>query len=161
MRFRFIAVLAVMLSCFALPAHAQLEICNKTAAPFSLAIAFETDTDVVSQGWWTIDPDKCEKVIKTELTHQYYYHYVVSRALGVEWAGTFNFCSNDDPQFRISGSSACEQRNYHTTGYRQINVGTNKAYTLDVSMGPPVKAAAPVAPAIPQGTIEATPPATE
>lgn len=89
-----------MLSFFALPAHAQLEICNKTAAPFSLAIAYETDTDVVSQGWWTIDPDKCEQVIKTELKHQYYYHYVVSRALGVEWAGTFNFCTNDDPQFR-------------------------------------------------------------
>ena len=159
MRFRFIAVLAVMLSFFALPAHAQLEICNKTAAPFSLAIAYETDTDVVSQGWWTIDPDKCEQVIKTELKHQYYYHYVVSRALGVEWAGTFNFCTNDDPQFRISGASSCEQRNYHTTGFRQINVETSKAYTLDVSMGPPPAKAA--APAAPQGAIEATPPATK
>lgn len=130
---------------WAMPAAAQMEICNKTPAPFSVAIALETGSDMASQGWWTIDPDKCETVIEGELDKQYYYHYVISRALNVEWAGNYNFCTSNDPSFRINGSSECEQRGYRTTGYRQVDVEGNKAYTLTISMGPQPAAAEPPA----------------
>jgi len=142
MSMRVFALLAAVLAISAQPAAAQLEICNKTPAPYSLAIAYETDSDVVSQGWWTVDPDKCQVVIPTELNQPYYYHYAISRALNVEWAGSSNFCTSDDPQFRINGGGNCEQRNAHTKGFRQIDVGANKRYTLDISMGP-VAASAP------------------
>jgi uncharacterized membrane protein len=159
MKLGLFSVLAIALAFFAQPAAAQLDICNKTPAALSVAIAYETDADVVSQGWWTIDPDKCETVITSELNKPYYYHYAVSRALNVEWAGTFNFCSNDDPQFRISGASDCEQRNFRVQGFRQSDVGTNKRFSLDISMGP-APAAAPPPAAAPVAETPAAAPAT-
>lgn len=140
------AAFAVLVA-FAAPAQAKLEICNKTPAPFTVAIAFETDADVVSQGWWTVDPDKCTTVVDGDLSRQYYYHYIRSRALNVEWAGTFNFCTTEDPQFRISGAGGCEERNFHITGFRQIDVGSNKDFSLDITMGPAPAAAAVQPPA--------------
>ncbi len=153
MRFRFLALALPVLISLATPAFAKLEICNRTPSPFSVAIAFETDADIISQGWWTVDPDKCATVIEGDLTRQYYYHYVKSTALNVEWAGTFNFCTNQDPQFRISGAGTCEERKFTLTGFRQIDVGTNKDFALDISM-------APVAPAAAVTTAPAVAPAT-
>lgn len=147
MRLSLFALSVVLLAGLATPAHAKLEVCNKTPSPFVVAIAFETDADIVSQGWWTVDPGKCETVVSGDLTRQYYYHYVKSTALNVEWAGTFNFCTTEDPQFRISGASSCEDRKFHSTGFRQTDVGSSKDFALDISMGPspePEQTAAPV-----------------
>jgi uncharacterized membrane protein len=164
---RFLSALAICLLLASAPAHAQLEICNRTAAPYSLAIAYETDADVVSQGWWTVAPDKCETVITGELKRRYFYHYAISRPLNVEWNGSFTFCVDDDPQFRITGASDCEQRSFRTLGFRQIDVGTSKSYALDISMGPapapkvePMAApAAEPAPPAAAATVPATAPA--
>lgn len=146
MKLRLFSLLAVALAFLAQPAAAQLEVCNKTPGSLNISIAYETDADIVSQGWWTIDPDQCQTVITTELNKPYYYHYAVSRALNVEWAGTFNFCLNDDPQFRINGVGDCEQRSFRTVGFRQVEVGGNKRFTLDISSGPaPAAAQTPAA----------------
>lgn len=129
-------------------ARAELTVCNKTTAPVIFAVAFETTQDLVSQGWWTIMPDQCQIAISVPLDRQFYYHYAVSQELKVEWRGNFNFCTSDDPQFRISGAQSCEQRNYHTTGFRQTDVGTNKDFTLNIRNTAPDQAPgiAPVAP---------------
>lgn len=158
---RLLSALAFLFAFAALPAQAQLEICNKTAAPYSLAVAYETEADVVSQGWWTVAPDKCETVVTGELKRRYFYHYAISRPLNVEWNGNFTFCVDDDPQFRITGASDCEQRSFRTLGFRQIDVGTNKAYTLDISMGPvPAQQVTPMAAPAAPPAIEPAAPAT-
>jgi uncharacterized membrane protein len=155
-RFSALALLALFA---AVPARAELTICNKTATPISLAVAFETTQDLVSQGWWTLDPDQCQTTITVPLDRQYYYHYAVSPTMKVEWAGNFNFCTSDNPQFRISGAQSCEQRNYHTTGFRQIDVGDGKVFTLNIRGGPaPAAETAPQAPAA-EPVPEAVPPA--
>ncbi len=130
---------------FASPAHADLTICNKTPAPVIFAVAFETTQDLVSQGWWTIMPNQCQIAISTPLDRQFYYQYAISHELKVEWRGNFNFCTSDDNEFRITGAQSCEQRNYHTTGFRQIDVGDNKNYTLNIrsSDSPPTANPAP------------------
>lgn len=126
-------------------AQAALIVCNKAPAPVSLTIAYETVQDVMSEGWWTIAPDQCETVVKTELNQQYIYHYAKSEQLGIEWAGTYNFCTLNSPTFRIPGGMDCESRSYRTTGFRQIDLQGAKDYTLDILSGP--VAAAPSAPA--------------
>lgn len=143
------------------PAEAQFRVCNKTAAPISVALAFETSQDVVSQGWWTIDPDNCTALINTALDKQYFYHYVISNALKFEWKGNYEFCTSDDPQFRITGSQDCEGRTYITKGFRQTDVGSNTDYTLNVRTGPaPATVVDPnAAPAAPPAANPATPPA--
>jgi uncharacterized membrane protein len=141
MRLGFVAAaigLALGLAGIATPAQAQLTVCNKAPAPINLAIAYETMQDVLSQGWWTIEPDKCEAVIPNPLNQQYIYHYAKSSQLNVEWAGTYNFCTINAPEFRISGGMDCEARSYRTTEFRQIDLQGATAYTLDVTAGPAV-----------------------
>lgn len=133
---RLFAFVLLALPLFAAPAHAQFRVCNKTPAPISVALAFETTQDVISQGWWTVDPDNCTVLINTPLDKRYYYHYVLSNALKFEWRGTYEFCTSSDPQFRITGSQDCESRSYTTTGFRQTDIGTNTEYTLNVRTGP-------------------------
>jgi uncharacterized membrane protein len=133
MRLGFVAAaigLALGLAGIATPAQAQLTVCNKAPAPINLAIAYETMQDVLSQGWWTIEPDKCEAVIPNPLNQQYIYHYAKSSQLNVEWAGTYNFCTINAPEFRISGGMDCEARSYRTTEFRQIDLqGASSLHT--------------------------------
>lgn len=133
---RLFAFIALISPICATPAHAQFRVCNKTPAPVSVAIAFETTQDVVSQGWWTVDPDNCTVIINSPLEKRYYYHYIISNALKFEWRGTYEFCTSNDPQFRINGSQDCAGRSYLTTGFRQTDVGTNKEYTLNIRTNP-------------------------
>ena len=129
--------MAFLICTFASSAHAQMTVCNKTAAPLSLAVAYEADDNVVSQGWWDIKANDCMVVIEAALSHPYYYYYAASKALNVEWTGNFNFCSSNESQFRIEGATGCEARNFTTKGFRQINVGTRKKGTLDITMAAP------------------------
>lgn len=181
MRLGFVAALiglGVGIAGAGMTAQAQLTVCNKTPAPLNLAIAFETVQDVLSQGWWTIAPDKCEPIIPTPLTQAYIYHYAKSDQLNVEWAGTYNFCTQNNPEFRIPGGMDCEARSYRSTGFRQIDLQGAKAYTLDITAGPiaappavaapsvetpvevidvPVPEAQPAAPAAPAGAPASAP----
>lgn len=143
---------------FAAPARADLTVCNKTTAPVVFAVAFETSQDLVSQGWWTVMPDQCQIALSVPLDRQFYYHYAVSQELKVEWRGNFNFCTSDDAQFRISGAQSCEQRNYRTTGFRQVDVGTNKDYVLNILNSAP--APAPAAGSVTTPPVVAAPPVT-
>ncbi len=152
MRAFLMAGLVAVSGLVALPAHAAFTVCNKASSPVNVAIAFETPQDVVSQGWWTIDAGKCEAVIPGQVTQRSIYHYAMSTALNIEWAGAYNFCTQNSPQFRIVGSMDCEARNFKTTGFRQTDLKGQSDYTLDI-LGP-----APVA--TPQPTTEATPEVT-
>ena len=132
-RFLSIMALAVLALSFSPAAvQADLTICNKTAGPTIIAIAFETSDSLISQGWWTILPNQCQIAVPTELNNPYYYYYAVSHEQKLEWRGNFNFCTSDDPQFRISGAQGCEQRSYRTTGFNQVDVGDAKNYTLNI-----------------------------
>ncbi len=150
---RILSLIVTALVSMAPVAQAQLVVCNKTSAPLELAVARETDEDVVSQGWWTIDPTKCETAVTGELDRRYYYHYARSKALNVEWGSTFNFCVKDDPQFRIVGSTECEQRGMRSIGFRQTDVIGNKLYVLDITMGPAPQAQVTETPATTAATV--------
>lgn len=144
---RLIAFVLLVVPFFAAPARAEFRVCNKTGAPISVALAFETAQDMVSQGWWTVDPDNCTALISTPLDKRYYYHYVISNALKFEWRGSYQFCTSSDPQFRITGSRDCESKGQNTTGFRQTDVGGNADYTLNVRTGPAPETAVTPAPA--------------
>lgn len=135
MRAFLMAGLLAVATVSAAPAHAAFTVCNKASSPINVAIAFETLQDVVSQGWWTIEPGACEAVIPSTLTQRSIYHYAMSTALNIEWAGAYNFCTQGSPQFRIVGSMDCEARNFKTTGFRQTDLKGQTDYTLDI-IGP-------------------------
>lgn len=55
-------------------ALAKIQFCNKFKHPISIALAYEQNGDWVSDGWTTVDPDKCQIDTKhADLTSFYYY----------------------------------------------------------------------------------------
>lgn len=165
MRAFLMAGLLAVATVSAAPAHAAFTVCNKASSPINVAIAFETPQDVVSQGWWIIQPNACEAVIPSALTQRSIYHYAMSTALNIEWAGAYNFCTQSSPQFRIAGSMDCEARNFKTTGFRQTDLQGQTDYTLDI-IGPaptttPQPTAATTTPEVTISTPEVTVPDTQ
>lgn len=130
-----------LLSCaFALlmgsPAFAKFEVCNHTQGEVEVAIAYETDQDVYSKGWWKLTPEQCEVVLTMPLNRPYYYHYVVAKSQHLQWGGTYNFCTSVDPMFQIQGTQDCEGRDFTTTGFRQTDTKGSPDYTLHIRTAP-------------------------
>ena len=114
------------------PAHAQLEVCNKTTDEIAVAIAYDSDQDTISEGWQKIAPTACAEIISTPLNQPYYYYYAITKAQSLQWTGPYRFCAADETNFRIKGASACEERGYRTLGYSQFSVGNYKTFSFNI-----------------------------
>lgn len=114
------------------PAHAQLEVCNKTTDEIAVALAYDSDQDTISEGWTKIAPTACAEIISTPLNQPYYYYYAITKAQSLQWTGPYRFCAADETNFRIKGASACEERGYRTLGYSQFSVGNYKTFSFNI-----------------------------
>jgi uncharacterized membrane protein len=129
------------------PASAALVFCNRTQAPLEAAVAYRGETpddgeDWISEGWWQIEPGQCSRVYGKNLEERFYFYYAMSLAPvtadhdPLVWSGDkYKFCT-DTKAFRIIGDGQCEERNYQTKGFQQIDLGNNvHDYTLDFKEG--------------------------
>ncbi|MDD4616462.1 MAG: DUF1036 domain-containing protein [Alphaproteobacteria bacterium] len=123
-------------------AQAAMSFCNTTKTAIEAALAYraldeENKETWVSEGWWRIEPGQCARVFTAPLDQRFYFYF--ARALSAsspdaspyEWSGKYPFCTAKKA-FRIVGDRECAARQYLTSGFRQIDVGTKaKDYSLD------------------------------
>lgn len=69
----------------------------------------------------------------------FYYAHALAQASKdappTEWSGKYIFCT-DDKAFRVMGDGDCASRNYKSTGFQELDLGTNtRDYTLDFKDG--------------------------
>lgn len=129
---RFGLALAFWLLWLITPAWAELEICNDTDAPHSIAIGYKLDGGWVSEGWWQLEPAACISPILGDLEYRYYYY--LAQSLGWEFEhDRVLFCT--EPQvFTIRGDGDCEQRGYSKSYFAKIDTGKDAAhFTQNVS----------------------------
>ncbi|PCJ70410.1 MAG: hypothetical protein COA62_07390 [Rhodobiaceae bacterium] len=111
-----------------------LSVCNTTDYLVWAAVAYESGEGFTSSGWIRIEPARCEKAIKGELIHRYYYTYaeavdgagLVARRHGQDlvWAGNHTFCTKGT-RFEIEGRATCSERGFDETGFKRVD--TNEA----------------------------------
>jgi uncharacterized membrane protein len=119
----YVSIMAATLSLgVALPATADLTICNKTGYLTSVAIGYQEGENWVSEGWWNIEGGDCAIVLEGDLQLRYYYAYAEHDEIGGGWSGDYTFCTSDN-KFTILGDTNCEARGYRTTGFFQIDTG--------------------------------------
>ncbi|MEQ9519377.1 MAG: DUF1036 domain-containing protein [Parvibaculum sp.] len=119
-------------------AKSGLSFCNMSDFLVWGAVGYERAGNFVSSGWIRIEPQRCEKAIKGELTQQYYYAYaeavdavgLVARRRGQDliWSGNHTFCTKGT-RFEIEGREACAERGFDETGFKQIDTGDALVWT--------------------------------
>ncbi len=105
--------------------------CNKTEFLVWAAIGRQVEGDLVSTGWFRLDPETCTKAIKDKLTNDVFYTYAEAEGTGgkrIAWGGPHNLCTMDN-RFTIVGRDDCEKRGFRKTGFERIETGSEAGWT--------------------------------
>jgi uncharacterized membrane protein len=123
------------------PAAAAMVFCNRTQGAIEAAIGYREQGDWTSEGWWRIEPGQCARVFGKPLVERFYFYYATALTPPAHdkspfaWSGKYEFCT-DTKAFRIDGDGQCDQRDFQTRGFQEIDIGPNiHDYTLDFRDG--------------------------
>jgi uncharacterized membrane protein len=112
-------------------AQAGFDICNQTDGGVTVAFGYREGGVWTSTGWWNIDPGQCATVYSKSLREQYYYYYAEEIDGQGYWGDNYTFCAIDEA-FTIEGDENCKSRGYDAYGFRQVDVGEDVNYSIDL-----------------------------
>jgi len=105
-----LAVAGVALIAAAMPARAELTLCNRTSYQMDAAIGLEKRANVVTRGWFRIDPGQCRQVVDGTLdVDMVYVHARTPPVYGsapLPQNGNAEFCIRDG-NFEIANARGC------------------------------------------------------
>lgn len=105
-----IAIATALVMLAAAPAHAELTLCNRTSYRMDAAIALEKRANVVTRGWFAVDPGQCKQVVEGALdAEMVYVHTRTPPVYGSAPApqdGNANFCIREGT-FEIANARGC------------------------------------------------------
>ena len=84
-----------------------------------------------TEGWWTVEPQKCVTFLKGPLIARYYYVYAVDYDKGGSWGGNSMMCTRDKV-FTIRGIEDCEGRGYRKTGFFEVDTKEETDWTVSL-----------------------------
>ena len=114
-------------------AQADLRICNKTTSRVGIAIGYKAERDWTSEGWWTVEADRCATLLTGPLVSQYYYMYAVDYDQGGEWGGESAYLCTQEKEFTIEGVSDCVARGFQRTGFYEVDTGDQDNWTVQLT----------------------------
>ncbi len=126
------AATLLVLAAMALPARADLKLCNNTESRVGVALGYKDKEGWATEGWWTIEPQKCLPLLKGDLIARYYYVFAVDYDKGGSWGGKSMMCTRDKV-FTIRGIEDCEGRGYTKTGFFEVDTGEEADWTVSLS----------------------------
>ena len=122
----------LLLSGMSLEARADLKLCNNTDSRVGVALGYKDKEGWATEGWWTVEPQKCLPLLKGNLIARYYYVFAVDYDKGGSWGGKSMMCTRDKV-FTIRGIEDCEGRGYTKTGFFEVDTGEEKDWTVSLS----------------------------
>lgn len=114
------------------PAEADFRLCNKTPNRVGIAIGYRDHDGWATEGWWNLDANSCDTLLRGSLIARYYYIYAIDYDQGGEWAGKAIMCTQDR-MFTIRGIDECSQRGYEETGFFEIDTGEQRSWTVQLT----------------------------
>jgi len=128
----FAAALCAGFAAMSMPARADLKMCNNTASRVGVAIGYKDKDGWASEGWWTIDAQKCTALLKGNLIARYYYVYAVDFEKGGSWGGKSMMCIREKV-FTIRGIEDCAGRGYQKVGFFEVDTNEETDWTVSLS----------------------------
>ena len=114
------------------PALADFKMCNNTESRVGVALGYKDQEGWASEGWWTIEPQKCLTLLKGNLIAKYYYVFAVDYEKGGSWGGKAMLCTRDKV-FTIRGTDTCVERGYQKTGFFEVDTGEETDWTVSLA----------------------------
>lgn len=118
-----IAMLLGLLSLYAFPADAFLEVCNQAEGKIWIAVAYRAQDGWTSEGWWGVDSGKCDRVLTGDSEGRYYYVYA-EREDHLSLKGKHIFCVHRPGQFTIKGAEDCVKRSHEEEHFVEIDTSS-------------------------------------
>jgi uncharacterized membrane protein len=115
------------------PSQADLRVCNKTTSRVGIAIGYKADADWTTEGWWTVNSERCATILAGPLSGRFYYVYAVDYDQGGEWGGNSAFLCTQEKEFTIQGVSDCVARGYQRTGFYEVDTGNQENWTIQLT----------------------------
>ena len=128
----FTASIVLGLMIFGAPAQADLKMCNNTPSLVGVAIGYKDKDGWASEGWWTVNAQKCLTLLKGNLIARYYYVYAVDNEKGGSWGGKAMMCIREK-EFTIRGIDDCAGRGYQKRGFFEVDTGEETDWTVSLS----------------------------
>ncbi len=116
----------------ALPAYADLRVCNETTDPVSVALGYRADRGWQSEGWWVAAPSQCATGFQGNLNSRFFYLFAADDIGGGAWDGNVFMCTRDDT-FTIFGVEDCLARGYERTGFFEVDTQNKTDWTLELT----------------------------
>jgi uncharacterized membrane protein len=113
-------------------AEAALKLCNHTGSRVGVAVGYKDQKGWASEGWWTIEAQKCSVIVNYALIARYYYIYAVDYEKGGSWGGKSNLCITGKV-FTIRGIEGCTSRGYQSVGFFEVDTGEQTDWTVKLS----------------------------
>jgi uncharacterized membrane protein len=129
---RCLAAAAMLLPTFAGAARADFRVCNNTGSRVGVAIGYKDRVGWATEGWWNLAARTCETILRGALVARYYYLYAVDYDRGGEWTGHSFMCSREK-EFTIRGKDNCLARGYDLTGFREVDTGEQRTWTVQLT----------------------------
>ena len=129
-----LALLAPLLLA-ALPAQADLRVCNSTPSRVGVAIGYRDSQGWITEGWWNIAPRGCETLFRGTLAARFYYVHAVDYDRSGEWSGKAVMCTRNR-EFTIRGIEDCLARGYDRSGFFEVDTGEQRSWTIQLTETP-------------------------
>jgi uncharacterized membrane protein len=123
------ALALTLLLAAAVPARADLKLCNTTSSRIGVAIGYQDTSGWTTEGWWNIAARTCETLYRGTLSSRFYYVHAIDYDRGGEWAGKSAMCTADKV-FTIRGVQDCQQRGFRSTGFFEVDTQEAKDWTI-------------------------------
>ena len=116
----------------ATPAAADFRLCNYSGGRVGIAIGYKDGDRWTTEGWWNLEPKKCEIVIKGPLASRFYYIYAFDYDRGGEWSGQAFMCTQAK-QFTIRGTDDCLAHGFDRTGFFEVDTGEQRDWQVHLT----------------------------
>jgi uncharacterized membrane protein len=113
-------------------AWADFRLCNGTPARVGVAVGYKDGDTWISEGWWNLQPQSCETLMRGPLVARFYYVYAVDYDKGGSWGGKAMMCIRDKI-FTIRGIDSCTERGYQKTGFFEVDTSEEADWTISLS----------------------------
>lgn len=117
---------------WALPAAAQLTVCNTTTSRIGVALGYQDTTGWTSEGWWNIASQSCETLLKSNVPSRFMYVHAVDYDRGGDWSGSNKLCTADK-SFAIREADKCAKQGNTASGFFEVDTGDAKEWTIRIA----------------------------
>lgn len=102
-------VLAIFFAALPSPGHASLRVCNGSVDLVNVAIGYQTEDGLRTEGWWTVTANACTELIPEPLKDTSYYLHVADGFGESRLAGDVTLCIRQE-KFILFDGDQCWQR---------------------------------------------------